>query len=153
MRSRSRHDGGQGFHGGHVAAAGHHHFGTAFVVRGPLPDAQPGGAMRDGLVHGEPLRRRLLAGDDQVDVVAAAQAVVGHREQGVGVGRQIDAHHVGLLVQQVIDEAGILMAEAVVILPPHQRTEQIVERRDRLAPGNLPRDLEPLGVLVRPSSR
>ena len=32
--------------------------------------------------------------------------------------RQIDAHHIGLLVHQVIDEAGVLVAEAVVILPP-----------------------------------
>ena len=78
--------------------------------------------MRNRLVHGEPLRRRLLAGDNQIDVVAAAQAVVGDREQRVRIGRQIDAHHVGLLVQQVIDEARILVREAVVILPPHQRS-------------------------------
>ena len=72
----------------------------------------PDGAVGDGFVHGEPLRRGLLAGHDQVDVVAAAQAVVGDREQRVGVGRQIDAHHVGLLVQQVIDEAGVLVARS-----------------------------------------
>ena len=78
--------------------------------------------MGDGFVDGEPLRRGLLAGDDQVDVVLAAQAVVGDGEQRVGVGRKIDAHHVGLLVHQMIDEAGVLVAEAVVILPPHQRT-------------------------------
>ena len=104
--------------------------------------------MGDGLVDREPLRRGLLSGHDQVDVIPAAQAMVGHREQSVGVRRQIDAHHVGLLVHQVIDEAGVLMAEAVVILPPHQRTEQVIERGDGLAPGNLSRDLQPLGVLV-----
>ncbi len=93
--------------------------------------------MRYGFVDGEPLRRGLLAGNDQVDVVAAAQAVVGHRKQRVGVGRQINAHHVGLLVQQVIDEARVLVREAVVVLAPDQRTEQIVERGDGLAPGNL----------------
>jgi hypothetical protein len=85
----------------------------------------------------EPLPLRLLAGDDQVDVVAAAQAVIGHRQQAVGVGRQIDAHDVGLLVGDMIDEAGILMREAVVILPPDMRGQQIVQRRDRLAPGDV----------------
>ena len=140
--------GGQSLHGGHVAAAGHDHFRAAFVVRGPLPDAEARGAVGDRFVDGEPLRGGLLAGDDQVDVVPAAQAVVGYREQRVGVGRQIDAHHVGLLVQQVIDEAGVLVREAVVVLPPDQRTEQVVELSDGLAPGNLARGLEPLGVLV-----
>ena len=79
-------------------------------------------------VHRQPLQRRLLAGDDDVDVVAAAQAVIGDREQAVGVGRQIDADDLGLLVDDVIDEAGILMAEAVVILPPDVAGQQIVQR-------------------------
>ena len=42
-------------------------------------------------VHVQPLRRRLLAGDDHVDAVAAAQAMVGDGQQRIGVGRQIDA--------------------------------------------------------------
>ena len=76
--------------------------------------------MSHRLVNGQPLRSRLLAGHNQIDVVLAAQAVVGHREQRIRVGRQIDAHHLGLLVYQVIDETGILVAEAVVVLPPDQ---------------------------------
>ena len=79
----------------------------------------------------------MLAGDDDVDVVAAAQAVIGDRQQRIRVGRQIDAHDVGLLVHHVIDEAGILVGEAVVILPPDVRREQIVERGDRPPPRNL----------------
>ena len=72
-------DRGQRLERGHVAAAGHHHVGlAALVVAGPLPDADAGGAVLDGRVHVEPLQRGLLAGDDHVDVVAAAQAVVGH---------------------------------------------------------------------------
>ena len=104
--------------------------------------------MRDGRVHVEPLRRRLLAGDDDVDVVAAAQAVVGDREQRVRVGRQVDADDFRLLVDHVVDEAGILMAEAVVILSPDVRREQVVERGDRPPPRNVTRHLQPLGVLV-----
>ena len=52
------------------------------------------------------------------------------------------------LFDHVIDEAGILMAEAVVILPPDVRGQQIIQRRDRPPPGNVRRDLQPLGVLV-----
>ncbi len=77
--------------------------------------------------------RGLLAGDDDVDVVAAAQAVVGDREQAVGVRRQIDADDLGLLVHHVIDEARILVREAVVILPPDVGAEQVIQRRDRAA--------------------
>ena len=86
--------------------------------RGPFPDAGAGHAVGDGFIHAHPLRSGLFAGDDQVDIVAAAQAVVGNGEQAVGVGGQIDAHDVGLLVEQVIDEARVLVAEAVMILPP-----------------------------------
>ena len=74
--------------------------------------------MLDRLVHGQPLRGRLLAGDDDVHVVAAAQAVIGDGQQAVGVGRQIHADDFGLLVDHVIDEARVLVAEAVVVLTP-----------------------------------
>ena len=43
---------------------------------------------------------------------------------------------------------GILMAETVVVLPPDERTEQVIQRSDRPPPGDLARHLEPLGVLV-----
>ena len=118
----------------HIAGAGHHHIGIAGIVAGPMPDAGAGGAMADGRIHVQPLPLRLLAGDDQIDVVAAAQAMIGDRQQAVRIGRQIDAHDVGLLVGDMIDEAGILVGKAVVILAPDMRGQQIVERRDRLAP-------------------
>ena len=89
-----------------------------------------------------------FAGDDQIDVVAAAQTVIRHRQQAVCVGRQIDAHDIGLLVGDMIDEAGILMGKAVVILPPDMRRQQIIQRGDRLAPGDLLADLQPLRVLI-----
>ena len=106
------------------------------VVAGPIPDAETGGAVLDGRVHIEPLRRGLFAGDDHIHIIAAAQAMVGDREQAVGIRRQIDANDVGFLVHDMIDEAGILMGEAIVILPPDMRGEQIVERGDRPPPGN-----------------
>ena len=104
--------------------------------------------MLHGLIHRQPLRRGLLAGDDHVDVVPAAQAVVGDREQAVGVGRQVDADHLRLLVDDVVDEAGVLVAESVMVLPPDVRAEEVVERGDRPAPGDVVAHLQPLGVLV-----
>ena len=87
--------------------------------------------MLDGRIHIQPLRRGLLAGHDDVDVIAAAQAMIGHRKQSVRVGRQIHAHHVGFLIHHVIDETRVLMAESVVILTPDVRRQQVIQRRDR----------------------
>ena len=47
----------------------------------------------------------VFAGDHHVDVVPAAQAVIEHRQQAVGVGRQVDANDVGLLVDHVVEES------------------------------------------------
>ena len=83
----------------HVTAAGHDHIGiAAFVVAGPLPDAESGGAVFDRSIHVQPLQFRLLARDDDIDIIVAAQAMVGDRQQGVGIGRQIDADDFRLLV-------------------------------------------------------
>ena len=132
-----------------VPGAGQHDVGLAAVIGGrPLPDPQPAGAVRDRLVHRQVVQRRLLAGDDHVDVVAGAQAVVGDREQAVGVGRQVDADDLGLLVDDVVDEPRVLVGEAVVVLAPDVGGEQVVQRRDRPAPRDVAGDLQPLGVLV-----
>jgi hypothetical protein len=104
--------------------------------------------MFDGGVHRQPLRRRMFARDHDVDVMAAAQAVIHHRQQAVGIRRQINAHDLGLLVHDVIDETGILMREAVVILPPDMRGQQVVQRGDLAPPRQVRGDLQPLGVLV-----
>ena len=82
--------------------------------------------MLDGSVHVEPLRRGLFAGDDHIDVIAAAQAVIGHGEQCVGVGRQVDPDDFRLLVYNMVNEAGVLMTEAVVVLTPDMRREQVI---------------------------
>ena len=71
-----------------VTAAGHDHIGrNSLVIAGPLPDANSLAAMQEGGFHGQPLRRRVLARDNDVHVVAAAQAVIHHREQAVRVRR------------------------------------------------------------------
>ena len=75
--------------------------------------------------------------------------MVGHAEQAVGVGWKIDAGDFGALVGDEIEEAGILMGKSVVILPPDQRGDEQVERRDRGTPAKLEFALlQPFGVLI-----
>src|SRR5439155_25741080 len=120
-------NGGERLERGHVATAGHDHVGgNALVVAGPLPDADALGAVLDGAVHRQPLRRRMFACDHDVDVMAAAQAMVHHRQQTVCVRRKVNTHDLGLLVHDVVDETGILVREAVVILTPDMRGQQVV---------------------------
>ena len=103
--------------------------------------------MLDGLLHRQPLLARVFARDDDVHIVTALDAVVKAGEQAVGIGRQIHAHDVGLLVGDVVEETGVLMREAVVVLLPDVGGEDIVEGGDIVAPGELIAHLEPLGVL------
>src|SRR6516162_2977494 len=135
--------------GGHVAAAGHHHIRlTASVIAGPFPDADAGGAVFDRLIHRQPNWGRLLARDDKVHVVAAAETVVCYAEEAVGVRREIDADNLGLFIDHMVDEPRVLVTEAVVVLPPDMRTEQVVERGDRAAPSDVAGHLQPFGMLV-----
>src|ERR1700732_1746548 len=48
----------------------------------------------------------------------------------------------------MVYEAGVLMAETVMVLPPDVRGEQVIQRRDGPSPRNLQRGLEPFRVLV-----
>ena len=126
MRAKER-DRREGLQRGHVAATGHDHIGLpARVVARPRPDPDPGGAVGGGRIHGQPLRRGMFAGDHDVDVMPAAQAVVHDGEQTVGVGRQVNPDDLGLFVHDVVDKARILMGETVVILAPHMRSEEVV---------------------------
>nr|AOO94531.1 hypothetical protein [Rhizobium leguminosarum bv. trifolii] len=74
--------------------------------------------------------------------------MVADPEQGVGIGRQVDADDIGLLIGDEVDETGILVAEAIVVLTPDMRGQQVIQRRDRLSPREFPRHLQPFGVLV-----
>ncbi len=141
---------GHRLQGGYVAGTGQHHVGFAAAVLGPgpFPDPGPPGAVRACLVEGEPVEAGLLPGDDHVDVVTAAQHVIGGGQQSVGVRRHVDPDDLGTLVEDVVDEAGVLVREAVVVLTPDVRGEEVVQRGDGCAPVQPPRRAEPLDVLV-----
>ena len=90
--------------------------------------------MLDCGIHRQPLRERMFAGHHDVDVMAAAQAVVHHREQAICIRRKIDPHDLGFLVHDVVEETWVLVREAVVILPPDVRSQQVVQRCDLSTP-------------------
>src|SRR5205085_6824349 len=69
-------------------------------------------------------------------------------KKAIGIWRQIHPNNIGLLVHYVIDEPRILMGKAVVVLTPHVRREQVIERGDRAPPFDVTRDFQPLRVLV-----
>src|SRR6266436_2939295 len=55
-----------------ISGTGHHDIRVAsLVVRSPLPNSDAIRAMLDGKSHVEPLERRLLSSNDDVDVVSA----------------------------------------------------------------------------------
>jgi hypothetical protein len=74
--------------------------------------------------------------------------VVHGREQTVGIRRQVNAHDIGALVGDNIEETGILVRETVVVLSPDGSCEENVERRNLLPPLNLEALLDPFAVLV-----
>jgi hypothetical protein len=100
------------------------------------------------LFHGEVLEMLLLVGDDDVDVVGAAEAVVHGRKQAVGVRWEIDAYNLRTLVRDHVQKARILMCEAVVILPPYCRSQEDVERSNLVPPFDLETLFDPLAMLI-----
>src|SRR5206468_2134603 len=90
----------------------------------------------------------LLPRHDDVDIVATSQAVVRHGKERVGVWRQVDSDDLRFLVDDVVDETRVLVAKAIVVLPPNMGGEEVVEGRDGTPPRDLPGRLEPLRVLV-----
>ena len=85
------------------------------VVGSPLPDTETFATMSDRILHVQELQVLLLIGDDDVDVVDAAEAVVHGAEQAVAVWWEVDPNNFWALVRDDIKEAGILVGEAVVI--------------------------------------
>ena len=89
--------------GRYIATAGHHHVGLPIpVITGPIPDADAGGAVFE--VHSQPDRGGLFAGDDNIYVVAATEAMISNAEEAVGVRREVDADNLGLFVDNMVDE-------------------------------------------------
>lgn len=112
-------DGSKGFGRGNVTAGRHYDVGVgALVVGGPIPYTETFGAVLNCFFHVQKLEMVLLICNDNVDVVRAAEAVVGNGEKAVSVGWKVDAYNFRALVGDDIEETGILVGKAVVILSP-----------------------------------
>ena len=81
----------------------------------------------------KPVVLGLFPGHDDVHVIAASQAVVRHRQETVGVRREVGPNDGSFLVDDVIDETGVLVGEAVVVLAPDVTRQQVVQRGDGAA--------------------
>ena len=121
----------QRFLRGNVTGRRHHNVGfSTLVVAGPIPDTDALRAVPDCSVHVHVLQMHLLVGDDHVDVILAAQTMIGHGQERVDVRWKINSGYVGALVHHHIEKPGILVSEAVVILTPDGRGDQQVQRGD-----------------------
>src|SRR5258706_8254727 len=105
--------------------------------------------MLDGGLHIEPLPLRLLAGDYDVYVMLAPQAVVSDCKQRVRIRREVNSREFSPFIGDNVEKARVLMGKAVMILPPDVRGKQDIERRDRTSPGNIACYTQPFCVLVK----
>jgi len=93
-------DGGERFQRGTSPQQAHDHVGrAALVVAGPRPDAD---ASVQCLTRrpSSATAERVFTRDHDVDVMAAAQAVVHHRQQAIRVGRKVDTDDLSFLVHE-----------------------------------------------------
>src|SRR6187402_1078115 len=136
--------------GGNVAATRHDKvWRPVAIIASPIPNADAGCTVTEGCIHREPLRGWMLACNYNIDVMPAAQAMIDDGQQAVCIGWQIHPHYLRFLVHHMVDEARILMRESIVVLAPDMRCKKVVQGRDRAAPWNLSRDLQPLCMLVK----
>ena len=86
--------------------------------------------MRQRFVERQPLQLRLLSAGDHVDVIPAAQAVIEHVQQAVGIRRIVDANHFAAPLQRVVHKSRRLVAEAIVIVSPGVAGDEDIQRSD-----------------------
>ena len=90
----------------------------------------------------------MFAGNYHIDIVPAAQTMIKNRKQAVGIGRKINAHYIRFLIDNMVEETGILMCESVVILLPDMRGKQIIQRSNFSSPGQFQCNFQPFGMLA-----
>ncbi len=75
--------------------------------------------------------------------------MISHTQHAVCIRWQIDTSYFRAFVTDDVQEAGVLMCEAIVVLTPDQGGYNNVERGNGRPPGYLQlRFLKPFGVLV-----
>lgn len=105
------------------------------IRTGEFPDATTAATMGFCFCWGEPNGLGLFGPDNEVDVILRPEAVAEGAEEGVGVGRQVDAGHLRFEVEHGADEGRILVGEAVMFLPGPGGGFDVVDAADIFAPG------------------
>jgi hypothetical protein len=90
----------------------------------------------------------LLISHNNIDVIRTPQTMVHDGKKTVAVRREVDPHDFGRLVGHDVEKAGVLVREAVVVLPPDGGGKEDVEGGDGDAPGDFVAFLDPFAVLV-----
>lgn len=90
----------------------------------------------------------LLVGYDDIDVVRAAKAVVRHGKKAVSIGRQVYMDYLRTLIRDDIEETGVLVSKAVVVLSPDCGSEEDIEGGYFDTPLDFVALLDPFAVLV-----
>ena len=100
---------------------------AALIVAGPVPNTNAFCAMLNSVLGPEKLDMLLLIGDNHIDIVHAAEAMVHHGQEAVSIWRKVYAYYLGVFVCDDVQEPGILMREAVVVLSPDNGSEKKIE--------------------------
>ena len=91
--------------------------------------------MLAGLIHGQPLQLGLLAASHDVDVVAAPHTMVEDAEQAIAIGWIVHPDGFFPAGECIVDEAGRLMTESIVIVAPCVAGQEHVQGCEGLRQG------------------
>ena len=131
-----------------VTTAGKYDIGfLTLVVGSPIPDADTLCTMLHSLIHGQPLIAGMLGCNDNIDIVLGTYAVIEAGKQTVCIGGKVHTYNICLFICNMIQETGILMCEAVVVLLPYIGGKDQVQGSDLCSPGELAGNLQPLRML------
>src|SRR5258707_2082389 len=98
---------------------------------------------------GEPLRKRALFSNDEVDpAIAATQTVIQGVQQTIRVRGKVGARDFSLFIRDCVNKPWILMREPVMFLSPQRGSQEVIERRYRGSPVELPGHFEKFGILI-----
>src|ERR1019366_9156141 len=112
--------GGQCFLSGNITRSCKNNIGfLAIIITRPIPDTDALCAVGDGSINIQVLQVALFVRDNDVDVVFRSQAMIGYRQQTVGIRGEVDAGYCGTLIEHDIEKPRILVCKAIVILTPH----------------------------------
>ena len=74
--------------GRHIATGSHHYIRChTLIVARTSPDTNAFGTMNDSFINVRELQMLLLVSDNHIDAIGRSQALVGHSQQRIGIGR------------------------------------------------------------------